>query len=151
LSCSESHPDPHEKGAIMKRFTIALALVLVSALSLLAAAGAKQISFPMNALNNSGESGTATIARAAGGKLVVTITLTGEPAGISQPAHIHPGTCDKLDPVPKTVLTDVVGGKSVTTIPAPSQPMTGARSIVVHKGPGADIGTYVACGEIPSQ
>lgn len=135
----------------MKHFTIALAFVLVSALSLLSAAGARQLSFNMNALNNSGETGTATIARAAGGKLVITITLTGEPAGVSQPAHIHPGTCAKLDPVPKTVLTDVVGGKSVTTVPAPSQPMTGARSIVVHKGPGADMSTYVACGEIPSQ
>lgn len=135
----------------MKRFTIAFVFVLVSALSLLTAAGARQLSFDLKPVGDSGESGTATIARAAGGKLVVTITLTGEPAGVSQPAHIHPGTCAKLDPVPKTVLTDVVGGKSVTTIPAPSQPVSGSRAIVIHKGPGADMSTYVACGDIPSQ
>ncbi len=134
----------------MKHLTIASAFVLVAGLSLLAIASARQLSFPMHAVGSSGESGTATIAKNSDGKLVVTVTLTGEPSGASQPAHIHPGTCDKLDPVPKAVLSNVVDGKSVTTLPAPATPMTGARSIVVHKGSGADMSTYVACGEIPS-
>ncbi|HXW51139.1 MAG TPA: hypothetical protein VEJ41_04040 [Candidatus Acidoferrales bacterium] len=134
----------------MKQLFSALALALVCCVCLAATAGAKQLSFDLKALNGSGESGTATIAPGADGNLVVTINLTGEPAGASQPAHIHPGTCANLNPVPKTILSNVVGGKSVTTIPRPTTPVTGARSIVVHKGPGADMSTYVACGDIPS-
>jgi hypothetical protein len=109
------------------------------------------LAFDLKALNGSGESGTATITKNLSGQLVITLTLTGEPAGVHQPAHIHPGTCANVNPVPKAILTDVVDGKSVTMLPAPSTPPAGARAIVVHKGPGADANVYVACGDIPSQ
>ena len=131
------------------RLGIVLALIAVLGLSGALTAQARHLSFDLHALNGSGQSGTATIARAPHGQLLVTITLTGEPAGASEPAHIHPGTCADVDPVPRAKLNDVVDGKSVTTIPAPTS-TPGARSIVVHKGAGADAKIYVACGDIPS-
>jgi len=109
----------------------------------------KHLSVTMNALNGSGQSGSATIARASGGHITVTIDLNGEPAGASEPAHIHPGTCANLDPLPKAVLSPVVDGRSVTTLPAPAA-TPGSRAIVVHKGTGADMKVYVACGDIPA-
>jgi hypothetical protein len=132
------------------RYALALALVLLAATPGVISARSKHISVTMQALNSSGQSGTATIARASGGNLTVQIALTGEPAGVSEPAHIHPGTCANLNPIPKVVLSPVVDGKSVTTIPAPTS-TPGARSIVVHKGSGADEKIYVACGDIPTQ
>jgi hypothetical protein len=124
---------------------IAIALV---ALPSVIHAKSKHLSVTMNALNNSGQSGSATIARASGGHITVTIDLNGEPSGASEPAHIHPGTCANLNPVPKAVLSPVVDGRSVTTLAAPTS-STGNRAIVVHKGTGADMNTYVACGDIP--
>ncbi len=129
-------------------FVAVAALIFTSALPGALLASSKHLSVTMNALNSSGESGTATIKRASNGQLTVTINLTGEPSGASQPAHIHGGSCANLDPVPKVTLNPVVDGKSETTIPAPPSGSTGARSIVVHKGTGDDLKTYVACGDI---
>lgn len=130
------------------RLGIVVALMVIVALPSVTAARLRQLSLDLHALNASGQDGKATIAKGSNGTLVVTITLSNEPAGASEPAHIHPGTCADINPVPKVVLSDVVDGKSVTTIPAPSA-TPGARSIVVHKGTGADMSTYVACGDIP--
>lgn len=129
---------------------LVLALVLVAAIPGVTAAKSKHLTVNMQALSGSGQSGTATIARTSGGNLTVTIALSGEPAGVSEPAHIHPGSCANVNPVPKVVLSPVVDGKSVTTIPAPTS-SPGARSILVHKGSGADAKIYVACGDIPTQ
>jgi hypothetical protein len=124
------------------------AIALIAIPSVIHASG-KHLTVTMNALNGSGQSGTATIARASGGHITVTIDLNGEPASASEPAHIHPGTCANLNPVPKAVLSPVVDGRSVTTLPSPTS-STGHRAIVVHKGSGADMKTYVACGDIPA-
>jgi hypothetical protein len=129
---------------------LALVLILVAASPGIISARSKHITVVMQALNGSNQSGTATIARASGGNLTVHIALTGEPAGVSEPAHIHPGTCANLNPIPKVVLSPVVDGNSVSTIPAPTS-TPGARAIVVHKGSGADEKIYVACGDIPAQ
>lgn len=131
------------------RFAIALSLVLVAALPGAILASTKHSSVDMKALNGSGQTGTATITRVYKGKQTVTISLDNEPAGASEPAHIHPGSCSKVSPVPKVVLSNVVGGKSVTSIPALATE-NGNWSIVVHKGSGADMKVYVACGDIPS-
>ncbi len=129
---------------------LVLALVLIAAIPGVTTAKSRHLTVNMLALNSSGQSGTATIARASGGNLTVTIALTGEPAGVSEPTHIHAGACANVNPVPKVVLSPVVDGKSVTTIPAPTS-TPGARSIIVHKGSGADAKIYVACGDIPAQ
>ncbi len=126
------------------------AAIALLAISSVTSASTKHITVTMNALNGSGQTGTATIAHGKTGNLTVTIDLNGEPAGASEPAHIHPGTCADLNPIPKVVLSPVVDGRSVTTIAAPTSANPGARSIVVHKGTGADMKTYVSCGDIPT-
>ena len=130
------------------RIGLCLAAIALLALPSAIQASGKHLTVAMNALSGSGQSGTATIARASGGHITVTIDLSGEPTGASEPAHIHPGTCANLDPVPKVVLSPVVDGRSVTTIPAPTSSSSGHRAIVVHKGTGDGMKTYVACGDI---
>lgn len=132
------------------RIGVCLAAIALLALPSAIQASGKHLTVKMNALNGSGQTGTATITRASGGHVTVTIDLSGEPTGASEPAHIHPGTCANLDPVPKAVLSPVVDGRSVTTIPAPTSSSSGHRAIVVHKGPGDDMKTYVSCGDIPA-
>lgn len=98
--------------------------------------------------NGSGESGTATLT-AAGDKTTVVISLDNPPTG-PQPAHIHKGSCSKLDPTPAYALGDVADGKSTTEVDVPLQDLQDADyAINVHKSvPEAAI--YVACGEIGS-
>lgn len=128
---------------------LGIALMLVTCVLILpgALSAKSRHTITMNALNGSGQSGTATIKKS-GSNLVITINLTGEPAGASEPAHIHPGSCANPNPVPKAVLSPVVDGKSVSTIPKPTTHTEGARSILVHKGGGADMKVYVACGDL---
>jgi hypothetical protein len=102
----------------------------------------------LSAQNNSGETGTVTLAQA-GPDVTVTAQITG--AGTTpQPIHIHKGSCAKLDPAPLYPLTTVQNGASVTTLKNMklSDLETGAYAINVHKST-TDIGTYVACGDIP--
>ena len=88
------------------RLGACLAVIALLAASSAIQASAKHLSVTMNALNGSGQTGTA-------------------------------------------VLSPVVDGRSVTTLPAPTS-TSGNRAIVVHKGTGADMKTYVACGDIPA-
>jgi hypothetical protein len=130
------------------RVGLVLALVALVALSGTILASTKHATAPMKALGGSGQSGTATITSPVGGKQTVTVDLSGEPKGASEPAHIHPGTCAKPNPVPKAVLKDVADGRSVSTISA--LPSKGSWSILVHKSMGGGMNTYVSCGDIPA-
>jgi hypothetical protein len=99
--------------------------------------------------NGSGQSGTATLTPMGDGKTQVTIELSNPPAD-PQPAHIHKGTCAKLDPTPAFPLENVEGGSSETDVEVSLEDLQGAAYAVnVHKSE-ADAGTYVACGEIGS-
>jgi len=98
------------------------------------------------AQNDSGETGTVTL-KPDGDSTTVTIALTGAPAG-PQPAHIHPGTCAKLDPAPKFPLSNVVDGKSTTTVKESISKLTaGGFAVNVHKSTD-DLKTYVACADL---
>lgn len=111
------------------------------------AAASEVVTVELKALNNSGESGKATLT-AMDGKTKVVIDLTGAPAGVAQPVHIHHGTCEKLG-APAYPLEAVKNGKSETTIEAkPSDLTAGDFAINVHKSE-KEISTYVACGDIP--
>ncbi len=102
----------------------------------------------LGTLNNSGESGTATLT-AAGAQTKVVLNITGQPAGADQPTHIHEGNCATLNPAPKYPLTDVKDGKSETTVNASlSDLLNGGYAINVHKS-ASDLPTYVVCGDIP--
>lgn len=98
--------------------------------------------------NGSKQNGQAFLNDTSGG-LKVKIQLKNEPAGASEPAHIHQGTCAKLDPAPWKPLSNVVGGVSVTTIPGLTlaQLKKAHYAINVHES-AANLKHYVSCGDI---
>jgi hypothetical protein len=103
------------------------------------------LTVPLKALNGSGESGRAVLRDTKAG-LVVMLTLTGG-KGI-QPAHIHKGSCAKLDPKPWYPLKNVINGKSTTTIAGVTiGEIIGKSAINVHKSL-KEIPVYVACGDV---
>ena len=106
----------------------------------------KSVKVSMKAQNKSGESGSARLTPEGPDKTRVEIMLKGGPKGTPQPAHIHEGSCAKLDPKPKHGLENVVDGKSSTVVPAGIDAVRG-MAINVHKS-AQDLKTYVACGDI---
>ena len=100
--------------------------------------------------NGSGETGTARLT-AEGDQTKVVLDLRNPSAMMgseTQPAHIHKGSCDKLDPTPAYALADVMDGKSVSTVPVKLDVLrNGAFAINVHKS-AEKLQTYVACGDI---
>lgn len=105
--------------------------------------------FAVAAQNNSGENGTITLT-AMGDKTKVDVAIVGAPEG-AQPAHLHEGTCAKLDPKPKYGLSPVSDGVSSTVVDAPIGKLTGGGLVVnVHKS-ASDLPTYVACGDITAK
>jgi hypothetical protein len=107
---------------------------------------AKTLQIPLEAQNNSGESGTATLMDGEKG-LIVQLRITG--GGPSQPVHIHKGTCANLDPKPAYPLTTITNGTSETTIPnlTIADLLKSPYAINAHKST-SDLKTYVACGNI---
>jgi hypothetical protein len=102
----------------------------------------------MGAENNSGMTGTASVKDVPGG-VRVEISLKNAPSHVNQPAHIHKGTCAKLDPAPWKPLNNVVRGKSDTTVQGitVADLKKGQYAINVHKS-AADLATYVSCGDL---
>lgn len=101
----------------------------------------------LKAQNGSGETGKATL-RKSGADVVVTLRMQGA-SGNVQPAHIHEGTCAKLNPAPKYPLHPLTHGTSVTTVKNVSIAQLIARpyAINVHRSTD-DLQSYVACGNI---
>jgi hypothetical protein len=131
----------------MHLFRIIIAGVAFAALTL-TAAGAYPTTLTVNldAQSGSGETGTATLTQRTDG-VVVVIAL--ENGATAQPAHIHEGTCDKLNPAPKYSLGDLIDGGGTWTL------ITGITIDDLLKSPLAisvdkrtDDKTYVACGNI---
>lgn len=114
-----------------------------------AAEDEKSVTFAMNAQNGSGESGTATLTATTEGKTQVVVSLTGTPKDVSQPAHIHLGTCVTLGAV-SLPLESLVNGSSTTLVDVSLASLLHAATkfaINVHKSE-AEITNYVACGDI---
>lgn len=139
----------------MGRKILFVAALLLGALALgLAACGgddddeaaAGEVTVQLDAQSGSGQTGTATLTEEAG-KTKVVIEL-GNPPEEPQPAHIHPGSCDDLDPSPKYGLSNVEGGSSETTLSLSLDELRGGElAINIHRSE-ADPFTYVACGDI---
>jgi hypothetical protein len=132
--------------------------VIVLAILLLAAgcggggskSGSNETTVTLGEQNGSGESGTATLTEE-GDKTKVVVDLQGASSTAAQPAHIHKGTCAKLNPVPEYPLSNVQSGKSTTTVNESLDELKDeAYAINVHKS-AADLKTYVACGDIGSK
>ena len=121
-------------------------LLLLGATSF--ALAADTASTPLQPQNNSGESGTATLTKAGDNQTKVVLEVQGAPAGVSQPVHIHKGTCTKLDPKPAYPLSPVVNGKSETTVKVSLDSLQkGGYAINGHKS-AQEASTYVFCGDI---
>jgi hypothetical protein len=77
----------------------------------------------------------------------VTIELS-NPGADPEPAHIHTGSCAELGDV-SYPLTNVEGGNSETDVATSLADLQAADfAINVHESE-ANIGKYVACGDIP--
>jgi hypothetical protein len=107
----------------------------------------KSVTVRLAQQNKSGESGTARLTPD-GDKTKVEINLKGAKKGMSQPSHIHEGSCAKLDPKPKYGLQNVVDGKATSEVPVSMDTLlAGNLAINVHKS-AEEAKTYVACGDI---
>jgi hypothetical protein len=135
----------------MRPLVFALVVALLgTAAAALAAAAQETVTVTLAEQSGSGQSGTAVLT-AVGNQTRVTLRLSNPPAGIPQPAHIHPGTCANLDPRPQYPLNNVVDGSSETVVDVPlADLLTGTFAINVHKS-GQEIAVYVACGDIPAR
>jgi hypothetical protein len=117
------------------------------AVSAPASPAGRSITLMFNAQNNSGEGGTAVLSDE-NGKTKVVLNITGQPANVLQPAHIHTGSCANLGGV-KYPLTFPMNGKSETTIDVSlDQLLTQLPlAINVHKS-ASEITVYTACADI---
>ena len=119
------------------------------------AAGA-QATITLVPQNGSNETGTVTLSQTPKGVVVSVVTDTAPDS--PQPAHIHKGSCAKLDPSPAFPLTMISKGSnsmgaakgvSMTTLTGVTlaQLESGQYAVNVHKS-AAEAKTYVACGDI---
>lgn len=97
--------------------------------------------------NSSGESGSAVLSEK-DGKVTVTLDMTGFPADVPQPAHIHAGSCPDVGAV-SYPLTNVVNGKSVTVLDTTFAKLDAKEPLAVnvHKSV-AESKVYVSCGNL---
>ncbi|MHB1668247.1 MAG: hypothetical protein ACYCSR_05310 [Thiomonas sp.] len=131
----------------MNKLALAFVLAGFAAAPAFAAMKEKPVKVELAAQNSSGETGYAML-YPHGAKTKVIVHLKGAPKGVTQPDHIHKGTCANLDPKPAYVLKPVVGGKSVTMVNASlSDLLKEPMAINVHASP-TDLKKYVACGDI---
>ena len=105
------------------------------------------IDLTLGAGRDGDQSGTARLI-AKGDKTDVSITIKTGAAGVAQPAHIHVGQCPEPGAV-KYPLTNVVDGKSTTTLDVKlADLLAGGLAINVHLS-GTEASKYVACGALP--
>jgi hypothetical protein len=139
----------------MRSFT-RLAAPLAVALALLALVGCggdddeatsgDEVTVELAEFDGSGQSGTATLT-AEGDQTRVVVSI-GDPVSPSQPAHIHEGTCDDLNPEPAFGLPNVDDGSSETTVDTMLESLTsGTYAINLHMS-NEDLATYTSCGDI---
>jgi hypothetical protein len=111
------------------------------------------ITFTLDGMNDSGQSGVVTLTDAGSGKTLVEITVDGQPAGSSQPVQVHEGRCGPTLARIVYNLEDLQDGKSTTTINIGLAALASEGSqyaINSHKSQ-AEYNIYVLCGNIPTQ
>jgi len=127
-------------------------LLLVASMALFSLLGgvafaAQDAIATLTAQNGSGQNGIAQLTDMGNGttKVVVDISST---TSDPQPIHIHTGTCDNLNPVPKYPLTTMVNGHSETVVNVSvSDLLASPFAINVHKS-AKEASVYVSCGNI---
>jgi hypothetical protein len=142
---------------MIRQATCAIAVILV-----LSAAGCggstssesgtseQEIEVPLEEENGSAESGAATLT-AVGDQTRVVLDIqsrSATPVALRQPAHIHKGTCDELDPTPTYGLNDVRAGTSTSTVDVKLDDLIDETVVInVHES-AENVERYVACGVI---
>ena len=125
-------------------------LLMGSAAAAAAQSSTGPVTIQISPQNGTSESGTATLTDNGDGTTSVKLAISGEPAGVSQPTHIHTGHGGQPDFVakPKYPLTSTLTGSSTTTVKvALSTLLASPYAINLHKSP-TQAGVYVACGNI---
>ena len=108
---------------------------------------ARTMTIAMHELNGSGENGTATLVEN-GSKVRVTVDLTGEPKGASEPAHVHFGRCPNIRAVPAYNVGPVENGKATDEVELSwDEIVSGKYAVNVHES-ASTLGKYVSCGNI---
>ncbi|GAC1303174.1 MAG: hypothetical protein NVSMB21_01970 [Vulcanimicrobiaceae bacterium] len=103
--------------------------------------------YKLHAQNGSREYGTVALTPK-GDATIVAVHIVNAPPGVSQPAHIHMGTCATLNPAPKYPLTPSLDGTSMTTVPVSMATlMASPMAVNVHKS-GPELKVYVACVDL---
>lgn len=105
--------------------------------------------FVLTEQNGSGQNGVATLSEGPAGNAVIAITVSGGDQNVSQPAHIHVGSCPNPGAV-KYDLTNVTPETTETTLDASYEDIANATeklAINIHKS-AEEIGIYTACGNI---
>jgi hypothetical protein len=109
-----------------------------------------EIEVPLEEQNGSAESGTATLT-AVGDQTRVVLDIqsrSATPVAPRQPAHIHKGSCEELDPTPAYGLNDVKAGKSTSMVDVNLDDLINDEVVVnVHES-AEKVERYVACGII---
>jgi hypothetical protein len=102
----------------------------------------------MGAQNQSKQGGTAVVKDVKGG-VWVKVSVMNEPKGASEPAHIHAGTCAKLNPAPWKPLSNIVNGTSISTVMGVTvaKLKAGQYAINAHQS-AANLKHYVSCGDL---
>lgn len=119
----------------------------------MAPTAAVTVTVSLTPVGGSGQSGYATLT-SLGDRTEVIISVSPGPTGVAQPAHIHDVTAQggancALPPKVVYPLTNVVDGKSTTTVQVSVAALQSKPyAVCVHKS-AAEVTTYTAEGAIP--
>lgn len=108
------------------------------------------IEVPLEAQNGSAESGNATLT-AVGDQTRVVLDIqsrSGTPVAPRQPAHIHKGSCEEVDPTPAYGLNDVKAGKSTSTVDVKLDDLINETVVINVHVSAENVERHVACGII---
>ena len=133
----------------MKKSLILLLVLVVAgaAYYALRSDSASSITVTLSEQNASGEMGTAVLEEI-NGAVRVTVSVSGQPDGSVQPAHIHTGAC----PTPGAVvypLTSLQDNSSVTMLNVSLADLEAQLPLAInlHKS-AAEAQIYIACGDL---
>lgn len=101
----------------------------------------------LSSQSNSNESGIATL-KEMNGSVTVNLYLTGYTSDVTQPAHIHVGTCPGVGVI-SYPLNSVLNGRSTTVLNTSLAQLKQQLplAINVHKS-NVEISTYTSCGAL---
>jgi hypothetical protein len=134
---------------VVRLGAVLLVLLALTSFARVSTVGAQDnsVTIDLKELNDSGISGTATLTDNGDGTTTVEIQVDGATGG--HPAHIHEGTCDDLNPNPQYPLASVdENGLSKTDVEVSLDDLLASPYAVNLHESDANLGVYVACGEI---